>query len=251
MHSDPSFPISFQRGDETSELIVPPLPADMICAWCRGLKRTAAEMCVNCRDNLDALGRIVEIDPITLYYKPTKLRDWLTFYKSGDEALADSAAGEAVAHILANFFAANADRLSHLDIEGVVVVPSTHRAPPHPLAVLLQATGASPYPVLTGLRRTAQPLGHNQPNVGAFVVVESLALKRVLLVDDVYTSGARAQSAAEALTRAGVTVAAIWVVGRRYNREWSAESLEVVTEQASLPFEWNLDTRALRQTSRA
>jgi hypothetical protein len=68
------------------------------------------------------------------------------------------------------------------------------------------------------LRRSAQPVGHMRPHPGAFEVTPAGAAvvpgARVVLLDDTYVSGARAQSAAAALRRAGAGAALIVPLGR-------------------------------------
>ncbi|HVT41714.1 MAG TPA: hypothetical protein VHD39_01935, partial [Acidimicrobiales bacterium] len=64
----------------------------------------------------------------------------------------------------------------------------------------------------------AAPAGHMHPDRGAFALAPSASAgvgdRRVLLLDDTYVSGARAQSAAAALRRAGARAAVIVVAGR-------------------------------------
>jgi hypothetical protein len=103
-------------------------------------------------------------------------------------------------------------------IDVVALVPSTHRPAPAPLALVVgladEVASALPAacwaPAL--LRRADQPgarapVAHMRPNVVAFTVTpaDPAALRgaRVLLLDDTYVTGARAQSAAAALHRAG------------------------------------------------
>jgi hypothetical protein len=66
------------------------------------------------------------------------------------------------------------------------------------------------------LRRSHAPVGHMRPHRAAFAVADPAALAgaRVLLLDDTYVSGSRAQSAAAALRRAGARSAVILPVGR-------------------------------------
>ncbi|WAB80796.1 hypothetical protein OVN18_09480 [Microcella daejeonensis] len=244
MHELPSQPISFVDGDELAQMILPPIPDHVVCRWCRGLLAGNVDSCFNCVENAAALDGVLQpVVPISLYSKPSALRDWLTFYKDDGDTLADPAAGRAVSRIVGSFFASSSDWLRDLEIDGCMVVPSTIRKPPHPLAVLLEATGVVNYPTLGGLRRTTSALGHNRPNRLAFEADGDLAERSVLLIDDVYTSGARAQSAAFALRSVGANVAALVVVGRRYNPNYSRDSQTVFERQRSVAFDWTAAAR--------
>jgi hypothetical protein len=68
------------------------------------------------------------------------------------------------------------------------------------------------------LRRSRGEIGHMRPNVGAFVVppelVPSIVGSRILLLDDIYVSGSRAQSAASVLRRSGARSVLIVPLGR-------------------------------------
>jgi hypothetical protein len=66
------------------------------------------------------------------------------------------------------------------------------------------------------LRRSTEPVGPMRPNAGAFAVADHASIRgaRIILLDDTYVSGARAQSAAAALRRAGARSALIIPVGR-------------------------------------
>jgi hypothetical protein len=66
------------------------------------------------------------------------------------------------------------------------------------------------------LGRSAGALAHMQPHPDAFSVVDPAPVRgaRVVLLDDTYVSGARAQSAAAALRRAGARATVIIPVGR-------------------------------------
>ena len=251
VHEPASGPIKFVEDDD-SAFVLPPLPNTRICPWCRGLLDSRDRSCFNCEENATALdGRVQSIMPISLYAKPSPLRDWLTFYKDDGEVLADENAGEAIESILRRFFATNARWLEDLAADYAIVVPSTLRPPPHPLAVLLQRAGVLPFDLHFGLRRTTAQLGHNRPSKTAFEAADQLAGKRILLLDDVYTSGARAQSAAFTLRDAGAEVAALCIVGRRYNPAYSIETADVYAQQAAMPFSWLTAAREATQTSSA
>ena len=64
----------------------------------------------------------------------------------------------------------------------------------------------------------------------------NVAGKRFLLVDDVYTTGARSQSAASALQLAGGLVVAIVVIGRRINVEYNEFTERVWNRQQDQEF---------------
>jgi len=68
------------------------------------------------------------------------------------------------------------------------------------------------------LRHAGGPIGHMRPNASAFAVPSrarpALAGARVLLLDDTYVSGSRAQSAAAALRLAGAGATLIVPLGR-------------------------------------
>ncbi len=79
------------------------------------------------------------------------------------------------------------------------------------------------------LRRGSAPTQHNTASDDGYEPLHPLGGERVLLVDDTFTSGARAQSAASALNNAGATVAAIVPIGRvispGYNQDfWKRQS---------------------------
>lgn len=252
MHEDASQPINFVEGDEDRTLILPPVASDKVCSWCLGLLWGRVDACLNCEENAHALdGSVQAVVAVSLYSKPSPLRDWLTFYKDDGETLANPVAGNAIGQIFSRFIQHNAEWIAGLNLDGAIVVPSTLRPPPHPLAILLQSVGSIPFPILTGLSRTLEPLGHNAPHSRAFEVSPELIGKRILLLDDVYTSGARSQSAAFALRSAGATVAALFVLGRRYNPDYSADGAAVYQEQRRLPFTWCVEDRLLTRTSAA
>jgi hypothetical protein len=65
--------------------------------------------------------------------------------------------------------------------------------------------------------------------------LEQLSGQSVLLIDDTWTTGANAQSAAAALKRAGAPVVVALVIGRHVNREWHQNDHHL---RALPPFDW-------------
>jgi hypothetical protein len=112
-------------------------------------------------------------------------------------------------------------------LDVVVPVPSTARAGLSPLARVEglggEVTGAVPGAAWapSALRRArlggAPPLAHMRPHARSFTVRDgSVAVegRRVLLLDDLYVSGSRAQSAAASLRLAGARAVVVAPLGR-------------------------------------
>jgi predicted amidophosphoribosyltransferase len=69
-----------------------------------------------------------------------------------------------------------------------------------------------------------------------FVATRSLEGSSVLLIDDTWTTGASAQSAAAALKAAGAGTVAAVVIGRHLNREWHENDRRI--RGIARPFDW-------------
>jgi hypothetical protein len=106
----------------------------------------------------------------------------------------------------------------------VVPVPSTARPGGSPLGGVLGLADVVRHRIggacwsSRALRRGDVAVGHMRPDARAFTVAPEarphIAGGRCLLLDDTYVSGARAQSAAAALRRAGAPGAVIVALGR-------------------------------------
>lgn len=224
-----------------AELVPPPADASDVCPVCRSWRPLDDGLCNNCRDNEASLSRAgTRILPISLYCKPSRLRDWLKFYKPGDEEYRPEFAA-LLGALLARFMEEHGDALERSigGYDSVCVVPSSERPPPHPLAQVIDAhveqLAARREDFLT---RGPGQLGHRRPAVDAFRPTRDVVGRRVLLVDDVYTTGARAQSAACGLELAGAQVRAVLVIARRINPEWRAEVSALWNRQRAVPFEF-------------
>ena len=138
-------------------------------------------------------------------------------------------------------------------IDRVLAVPSTARPSGPPLAALegladtvrAAFAGARWAPEL--LRRASAPVGHMRPDEGAFAVRSGPLTptapsvprgSRALLLDDTYVSGARAQSAAAALRRAGARSVVIVPVGRVVRPDLSAVHAAFLQAHPALPDGW-------------
>jgi hypothetical protein len=119
----------------------------------------------------------------------------------------------------------------------ITSVPSTApREGEHPLAAAINLV-----PDLRGqyeelLHRGSGQIDHTVASDGGYEPAHEVSGHRILLVDDTFTSGARAQSAASALNNAGATVAAIVPIGRVINPDFNEENEAYWRRQSKLPY---------------
>ncbi|WP_068056421.1 hypothetical protein [Nocardia xishanensis] len=179
---------------------------------------------------------------VSLYCKPSPLRDWLTCYKGridDSEPFIESYVPN-VRALLGRFIIEHGRAIGALSdgLDGLVVVPSTDRPGPHPLEEIIRSLDID-IPVLPILRRGHGDLGFRKPSRDGYeVTVTGHTGQRLVVVDDVYTTGARINSAAYALVQAGCTLGAAIVVARRVNPGYSEAAQEFWNGQRAKTFDW-------------
>lgn len=154
--------------------------------------------------------------PMSLYQVPGPLHSCLRNYK--DYQPGGTMSGPTVVQrSLAKFIELHASCIAgdgQWDL--VVVVPSsTNRQGEHPLHVALSYLAVGDTNT-SGLLTCTQPglVGHCTASDRAFSVRGDVAGAKVTVLDDTWTTGARAQSVASSLALSGAHVLAIVVVGR-------------------------------------
>lgn len=224
------------------ELTAVPAPSDIVCLKCHTWKSRNVRWCENCEEIHAVLGALpLSVSFVTLYAKPSRLRDWLTHYKGrpGSEDPWEREAEDVVEALIARFLVEYGSRVveSMGPIDQVVVVPSTDRLPPHPLELVLDRLGLD-VPISREVHRTAEPIGFRQPNADAYRAGNLLSGQRVLLIDDVYTTGAHLNSTAAAVRQVGGIIAGGLVLARRINPRYRDEAKDLWQTANRVPFTW-------------
>lgn len=125
------------------------------------------------------------------------------------------------------------------DWDILTTVPSTSgRLGVHPLtqAIARVAVLSQQYERL--LTRGPAVVGHNQASDDAFQLRRRLAGERVLIIDDTFTSGARAQSAASAINLNGGVTVAVLAIGRVFDPGFNDDTAAYWAAQSKATFDW-------------
>ncbi len=123
----------------------------------------------------------------------------------------------------------------------VTTVPSGDRAreEPHPLrTIAADLVGPTRERYRKLLRSTDAATPKRAFSATKFEATAALNQETVLLIDDTWTTGASAQSAAAALKQAGAGPTAAVVIGRHLNREWHENDRRI--RGIARPFDWSV-----------
>jgi predicted amidophosphoribosyltransferase len=194
-----------------------------ICRVCEGPTQPGFGLCFCCSTLVRRLRMpLAPVTAVTPYRVGDEIHRLLRGYKDASEAEARSARAVRLAGLLCRWLADHRGRLlartgGAWDV--VVGVPSSHR-PGAPVDALVQAVPALARNHRPLLVRGREPTDHLVASRWGFAVAVDHDLRnrmrgdRALVVDDSFTTGARAQSAVAALRMAGIRVAGVLVVGR-------------------------------------
>lgn len=108
--------------------VVPPTVAAQACCVCRGCRSLDSLICETCSLAASELGALATVVPISLYAKPSPLRDILTYYKPGREVFQPRFV-ELLSHLLKTFLGSRLLELSDLNTS---VDGATSQSSPQP-----------------------------------------------------------------------------------------------------------------------
>lgn len=221
-----------------TNFLLAPRPGPDVCGTCFNFTRGYAR-CYACTQNES---HAAVVAPISYSVGHEQLHHALAQYKRLTGNIARRLTVELAAVLwrhLAQHERCIADAAGVAQFELVTTVPSgdRRRDEHHPLrrivGELAGPTRERYERLLVRTDATAPPRGFSRDK---FAAARSLSGQPVLLIDDTWTTGASAQSAAAALKRAGAGPVAVVVIGRHLNREWHENDrrLRGITQ----PFDW-------------
>lgn len=218
--------------------LISPQPGPGVCAVCFNLT-DGFDRCWACTHGGDGLDAVA---PISYSVSGGPLSEMLAAYKRDGGARA-RLFEIGLAAVLWRYLehhercVGHAAAVPHFDI--VTTVPSSDRErdEAHPLRRMVTERvkpARERYRRVLRRSRTASDARRFDP--GRYEAVEPISGDAVLLLDDTWTTGANAHSAAAALKRAGAGPVAAVVIGRHLNREWRSNEERL----AAMPrgFDW-------------
>lgn len=227
-----------ELSDPYANFMFGPRQGDGVCTFCFNLTR-GFERCYCCARGELALTAVV---PISYSVGGEQLHHALMGYKRLNGQIARRQTVE-LAAVLWRFLAlhercvAAAAHVSAFEL--VTTVPSgvRERDEQHPLRRIVgDLVGPTRQRYRRLLRRSLAPVRPREVDAHKFEPLRRLRGERVLLIDDTWTTGASARSAAVALDGAGAGPVAALVIGRYLNRRWGDNDRRLVALDPA--FDW-------------
>ena len=226
-------------SDPYANFLLAPRPGEGVCRRCFNLT-DGYDLCFACKHGGD---HAAVVAPISYSVAGEQLHHALAGYKRGSMEWMRMLARQ-LAAVLWRHLALHEPCIARAaGVDGfpkITIVPSgtPDRNPPHPMeeivAALVEPTRDRYVPLLC---RTAQPVPAHNFSIDRFAASTELAGEPILLIDDTWTTGANAQSAAAALRNAGAGPVAVVVIGRHLNRDWGSNDRRL--RALPTPFDWN------------
>jgi hypothetical protein len=210
-----------------------------VCSTCFNFT-AGYDHCYACAHGHQSLDALI---PISYSIAREQLHHALASYKRLDGDVARRL-GSILAAIMWRFLTeherclAKAAQTEHLEIATTVPSGDQDRDERHPLRHIVgELVGPTRARYRQLLRRTDTETPPRTFDPDKFAAATKLQGQSILLIDDTWTTGATAQSAAAALKQAGAGSVAAVVIGRHLNREWHENDRRI--RGIAGPFNWD------------
>lgn len=219
---------------------VPPV-GDGVCSVCHTGTPTGDTVCNSCAVTMGQVTHPVRsVLPISLYEVPDQYWNVLRYYKDGSRPEVQSQLGTVVAATLARFGVAHWSCIVKMmggEPTVVTTVPSSRgRTGEHPLTCAVRRSARLKPRYAHILAKGPGKIGHRWAADDGYIATRKLRGERVLLIEDTFTTGGRAQSAASALRLAGAVSVGVVTAGRVIDPDWNENCRRVWDYARRKPF---------------
>lgn len=213
-------------------------PRDGVCGTCKRSVLDGWRHCYQCNEQRKTLPQVADaVAPISLAVKAGQWAHELSSYKNAPRMEVRNDLSLKIGAVLWRWLegheACIAEQAATERFELVTAVPSTRGRTQHPLprilAKIVQPTSARYVDLL--YPNLGYAPGSRESRLDRYFVREQLQGKSVLLVDDQWTSGGHAQSAACALKLAGAGSVAVVALGRHFDRKMDRQDYKTAAEE--------------------
>lgn len=191
---------------------VPATPQLGVCDFCRNGAGEGYTRCYQCNKSRQL--EPPNVLPITMEVLGSLIHDHLRNYKDSNNELVRQWMGSRLAALLALFLDRHRSCVGDWDL--VTCVPSVKRVALEPIVRSVPELARGYRQVLR--ERPGRP--SHQPSVEHFAVTYPVSGKRVLLLDDTFTTGAALFSSTAAIRQEGGLVIGPVVIGRYVDPRW-------------------------------
>jgi predicted amidophosphoribosyltransferase len=191
---------------------VPSVPQVGVCDLCHSSVDPAYQRCWQC--NLATSLDPPEVLSITMEPRGELIHNHLRGYKDDADAAVRGRKGYRLAALLSVFLANHSGCVGEWDL--VTCVPSPGRVALEPVVKMVRVLEPLYASILT--ERNGGP--SRELSADRFMVTQDIDGRRVLLLDDTFTSGSAIFSAAATIRKAGATVVGPVVIGRFVDERW-------------------------------
>lgn len=216
-------PKAVELSDNYANFLVQPRPGGSgTCLTCHSTADRSYERCYPCHDGRGTRGALLAdvVVPISLAAKQGQLATARWKYKSDvvGQRYFFMGLGAVLFRFLDRHESCIARAAGTTGFDVVTVVPSTKREPAEqPLRDLVRNLVTSVQSRYADVLRSTGAADGRALDPNRYVADAEVAGRSVLLIDDTWTAGGHAQSAAWALKEAGATTVGVAVIGRHFD----------------------------------